>query len=85
MPRPAASNQHSMPDSIAIAILSGLAAYCAAGLCFAIAFIFRGAASMDPIAAHATLGFRLILIPGAAALWPWLLRRWIRQHRAENP
>ena len=74
-----------MPDSVAIAILSVLAAYCAVGLCFAIAFILRGAASIDPVAAHAPIGFRLILIPGAAALWPWLLRRWIRQRKAENP
>jgi len=74
-----------MSDSIAIIFLSMLAAYLAPGLCFALAFVFRGISTIDPGTAHAPLGFRVILIPGAAALWPWLLRRWIRNAKEANP
>jgi len=66
-----------MSDSIALAILWTLATYGAAGLCFALAFVFRGIHCIDPAAEHAGLSFRIILLPGAAALWPILLRRWI--------
>jgi hypothetical protein len=30
---------------------------------------------LDAVAAHGTTGFRLLLVPGAALLWPLLLRR----------
>jgi len=66
-----------MSDSIASAILLTLAAYIAAGVCFAFGFVFRGIYTIDPAAVHAPLTFRAVLIPGAAALWPVLLRRWM--------
>ncbi len=74
---PAASNWHPMSDSIAFAILSIAAAYFATGVCFAIVFVFRGIQTLDPATAHAPLTFRAILVPGATALWPLLLRRWM--------
>jgi len=50
--------------------------YGAIGLLFALYFAFAGgAARADPNAKGGTLGFRLLIIPAAAALWPWLLRR----------
>ena len=55
-----------------------LAAYVAAGVVFAIAFVTKGIQRIDPVAEHAPVGFRLIVMPGAAALWPLLLVRWIR-------
>ena len=51
--------------------------YVAAGIVFALAFVFRGAARIDPVAREGTLGFKLLILPGAAALWPFLLRRWL--------
>jgi hypothetical protein len=59
-----------------IAIL--IEGYALAGLLFAIAFVVRGVAAIDPIARGAGIGFRLLILPGAAALWPMLLVRWIR-------
>ena len=59
-----------------------LAAYALAGALFAAAFVTTGIARVDPVADHAPWGFRLIVMPGVAALWPLLLRRWIRGGRA---
>ena len=54
------------------------AAYGALGLVFAAAFVARGIHRVDPVAAGAPLGFRLIVVPGVAALWPLLVVRWAR-------
>jgi len=59
-------------------VLVGLmAAYAAVGAAFAIAFVTIGVARVDPVARHAPLGFRLLIAPGAAALWPLLAARWL--------
>jgi hypothetical protein len=54
-----------------------LSAYAGLGLAFAVAFVAVGVQRVDPVAEHAPLGFRLIILPGAAALWPLLLVRWM--------
>ena len=54
-----------------------LTAYAAAGLFFAAVFLTRGIGRVDPAAKHSSIGFRLIILPGVAALWPLLLKRWI--------
>lgn len=59
-----------------------LTAYAIAGAVFAIAFVTRGVGRVDPAAERAPLGFRLIIAPGCAALWPLLLARWIRKVRS---
>lgn len=66
-----------VPPAI-VAIEAGAALYAAIGILFAILFAFRGAASIDPVARHATWGFRLLVVPGAALFWPWLLAKWRR-------
>ena len=58
--------------------VDSLAAYGAIGLLFALFFVSRGVAQLDPIAKNAGLGFRLMIFPGAAALWPVLLRRQLK-------
>ncbi len=64
--------------TIATWLVNALAAYLGVGLVFAIAFVWKGAGKIDPAAAKGTLGFRLLIIPGTAALWPILARRWLR-------
>ncbi len=59
-------------------------AYLACGVLFAIPFLARGAAAIDPGAREGTRGFRLIVLPGVVALWPLLLLRW-RSGRSEPP
>ena len=57
-------------------IVAAAALYSLAGLAFAIPFALRGAGAIDPAARHAGWGFRLLVIPGSAALWPVLAKRW---------
>lgn len=52
-------------------------AYAALGVAFAIAFVFYGVERIDPAAKASPLMFRLLILPGAAALWPLLLKRWL--------
>jgi len=54
-----------------------LEVYAAVGLLFAILFITIGVQRIDHAAHGASLGFRLIILPGVAALWPLLLNRWV--------
>ena len=48
------------------------------GFFFAVPFAFAGAQRIDPHAAGAGWGFRLMIIPGAVCVWPLLLLRWYR-------
>ena len=57
--------------------------YAVLGMVFGVAFAWRGAAAIDPVARHATLGFRVLVLPGAALLWPMLAARWWRAATAE--
>ena len=61
---------------IAALFLILLGTYMACGLVFAIPFVLVGVKKIDPHAAHGSWGFRLLVIPGAMAFWPLLLRRW---------
>ena len=45
------------------------------GTVFAVWFAGRGAERLDRGAAGSTVGFRLLLVPGAAAIWPYLVVR----------
>jgi len=56
-------------------------AYVAFGLVFAAVFVTRGVSRVDHAAREATLGFRLIILPGVTAFWPFLARRWMRGAR----
>jgi hypothetical protein len=58
--------------------------YLLTGLLFALYFINVGAGRIDPSARDATWGFKLLILPGAAVLWPLLLTRVIR-HQSEPP
>jgi len=63
--------------TIAIWIVSLGMLYAAIGVLFAVVFSVFGAGRIDPAAKDSTFGFRLLIIPGAAALWPILLKRWL--------
>ena len=57
--------------------VAALTLYAAMGFVFAIVFVARGVSRIDRQAAGASLGFRLIILPGVTAFWPFLLGRWI--------
>ena len=58
--------------------VGGVAAYALTGGTFSVVFVLFGIHRVDPVAERSPIGFRLIVIPGAAALWPLLLTRWLR-------
>jgi hypothetical protein len=62
-------------------IFYALLLYVVAGLCTAAGFITVGVARVLPHPMTFTLGARILLFPGAAALWPYVLLRWLRARR----
>lgn len=68
------------------ALFLAVAIYASAGLAVAAAFVTVGAVRVltAPGASQPvtfTLGARLLILPGAAALWPYVLLRWRRALR----
>jgi hypothetical protein len=61
--------------------LLALVLYAAAGIAIAAAFLVFGVTRVLPEPARVTLGARIVLFPGAAALWPYVLIRWLRSSR----
>lgn len=51
--------------------------YGAVGLAVALGFVTFGILRAMPGAGPVTWGARLLLLPGAAVLWPWVLGRWL--------
>lgn len=54
-----------------------VAVYGAVGLLFALPFAFLGASRIDGATKGTGLFFRLLIIPGAALLWPLVLMMWL--------
>ena len=70
-----------MSAALASTIELVFALYLGAGIAFALPFAAVGAGRLDPDARAGSLGFRILIVPGAAALWPLLLVRWLRGPR----
>lgn len=66
-----------MPETLARWMVTALAGYFVLGLVLGLAFVLRGAGRLDPQAALGSRGFRLVILPAAAALWPWVTWRWV--------
>lgn len=66
-----------MYTAFAEGLLILLGVYLGVGLLFAIPFLIKGVARIDPTAQGSSFGFRLIIAPGVIALWPLLARRWL--------
>jgi hypothetical protein len=65
-------------QAVAEFIVAVLAIYAALGASFAVPFLIAGIHRVDSHADGSGLGFRLLIFPGVAALWPLLLVRWLR-------
>jgi hypothetical protein len=61
-------------------LLNALALYAVAGAVTAVAFAALGVTRVQP--APMSLGARILILPGAAALWPYVLLRWLRARSA---
>jgi hypothetical protein len=58
--------------------LAGVMLYLAAGLVTAGAFVIFGVTRALPHPVPVTFGARILLLPAATALWPFVLMRWRR-------
>jgi hypothetical protein len=58
-------------------IVYGFALYAAIGFVVALAFVTVGIAQVAPHV-EATVGARILFLPGATALWPYILVRWLK-------
>jgi hypothetical protein len=59
-------------------VLYGILAYVLIGLAVAAGFVARGVTRVTDPPRPASIGARLLIIPGAAVLWPYVLARWLR-------
>ena len=67
-----------MHPAVAV-LLNALALYAAVGIVTALAFVSFGVTRVQP--APVSLGARILILPGAAALWPYVLTRWLKAAR----
>jgi hypothetical protein len=73
---------------IAQFVVSAFGAYAFAGVGFALIFLPRAVARLDPRVAGAPKTLRLLILPGIAALWPLFAWRWAtgaREPIEDNP
>jgi hypothetical protein len=61
----------------------GLALYLLAGIGVGLAFAVAGAGQVLPGSSF-SCGARLMILPGAAVLWPYVLFRWLRSCRSRS-
>ena len=66
-------------DTIAAILFGVLVAYVAIGFIASLAFVAVGVVRVQ--SAPVTIGARILLLPGATALWPLVLARWFSARR----
>ena len=59
-------------------LLYGVALYVLVGLVTAVSFVSLGVTQVLPRPATVTIGARILFLPGATALWPYVLVRWLK-------
>jgi len=62
-------------------VLMALALYAAAGIAVAAAFVAFGVTRVLQEPVPVSAGARILIFPGAAALWPYVLVRWLKSSR----
>ena len=67
--------------SVSGAIFDAVVLYAAAGVVTAFAFASLGISRVLPHPVPATFGARILLLPGAFVLWPYVLFRWHKTRR----
>ena len=59
-------------------LIDFLVLYAVVGAVSALAFVTFGIARVLPAGTPVTLGARVLLLPGAVLLWPYVLLRWVK-------
>jgi len=67
---------------ITMILLYSLALYAFVGVITAVAFVNFGVSRVLAQGSAVTTGARILLLPGAAALWPYVLIRWLKGRAA---
>ena len=67
---------------VAALALYASALYAVLGVCVALAFVILGVTRILPQPATVTIPARVLLFPGAVALWPVVARRWLQAARS---
>jgi hypothetical protein len=67
---------------VAEVILLIALAYVLCGLSVGVPFVLCGVDRVDEAARGASLGFRLLILPGTIALWPLMATKWIKAPRS---
>jgi hypothetical protein len=67
---------------VAEVILLIALAYVLCGLAVGVPFVVCGVDRLDGAARGASLGFRLLILPGTVALWPLMATKWIQAPRS---
>jgi hypothetical protein len=65
-----------------VLVLDLLGLYAVVGAVTAVAFVTAGLARVLPPGTPVTAGARVLLLPGAAILWPCVLLRWVKARGA---
>lgn len=68
-----------MAETIIELLIYLMIGYAGTGLVFAIPFLLFGINQIDPAARGGSFWFKVVIIPGVAAFWPYLVFRWFRQ------
>jgi hypothetical protein len=56
--------------------LAAVSLYALVGLVVGLAFVIFGVTAVLPHPVPVSVGARILLLPGAAAMWPYVLVRW---------
>jgi hypothetical protein len=67
-----------MSVRVAEFIVTTIGLYMACGAAFSAVFLWRWVGILDPAATQGTVGFRLVVFPGVAMLWPVFAFRLVR-------
>jgi hypothetical protein len=65
-----------------VLVVDALGVYVMVGAVTAVAFVTVGLARVLPAGTPVTVGARVLLLPGAAILWPYVLLRWVKARAA---
>ena len=71
-----------MAGTISYLVLILTTIYFGIGMVFSVFFLMKGAGAVDPVAQVTPLRTRVLFVPGAAAVWPVLVIKWLRAGRS---
>lgn len=65
-----------------VLVIAGI--YLVMGVVFATAFVLKGITIVDEGVKGATIGFRVIILPGVIIFWPLLFKKWMKASKSKQ-